>query len=92
MVMSGFERVKFLWRWMVLLGMLVMPLSVHALRCDGGLVRPNDTQEAVMEKCGQPSHQSGHKWYYGDGSSFRVHEVLFVDRKVWRIRLVRPGT
>ena len=79
-------------RTIALLVALGLPSSAHALRCDNGLVRSNDTEEAVMEKCGPPSHQHGHKWYYGDGSSFRVHEVLFVDRKVWRIRIVNPGT
>ena len=66
--------------------------GAHALRCGSSLVHTNDTQEDVMEKCGPPAHQHGHKWYYGDGSSYRVHEVLFVDRKVWRIRIVNPGT
>ena len=79
-------------RSIALLVAFALSPGAHALRCSNGLVHANDTQEDVMEKCGPPSHQHGHKWYYGDGSSFRVHEVLFVDRKVWRIRIVHPGT
>ena len=71
---------------------VTLATNAYAFRCDGGLVRMNDTKEEVLAKCGQPSHEHGHKWYYDASSGFRAREVLFVDRKVWRIQTVNPGT
>ncbi len=66
--------------------------TAHAFRCGHEIVRSGDSKAAVMEKCGQPAHQHGHRWFYDTGSSFLVREVLFVDDKVWRMRAVRPAT
>ncbi|MDJ0892186.1 MAG: DUF2845 domain-containing protein [Gammaproteobacteria bacterium] len=76
----------------LLLLTLAAASNAYALRCSHGLVHTGDTEEEVVEKCGAPAHQHGQKWFYGKESDFRVHEVLFVDRKVWRIRIVHPGT
>ncbi len=75
-----------------IMAMLGLAVNAHGFRCNHGLVRMGDTEAEVLEKCGQPAHQHNQKWYYDTDSSFLVREVLFVDRKVWRIRAVRPGT
>ncbi len=72
--------------------MLSLAGHAHGFRCNHGLVHMGDTEQEVFEKCGPPDHEHGHKWFYERDSGFLVREVLFVDRKVWRIRAVRPGT
>ncbi len=66
--------------------------TVQAFRCGHQLVRSGDSENEVVEKCGQPSHEHGNRWYYDRGPGFLVREVTFVGGKVLRVRTVNPGT
>jgi len=66
--------------------------TVQAFRCGHSIVASGDSTQEVLEKCGQPSHEHGNRWYYDRGPGFLVREVTFTGGKVLRVRTVNPGT
>ena len=66
---------------------LAAPALTHAItmRCAGGLVSAGDTEDAVLEKCGQPDSVDRFVWTYERAGSlpmlvtFELGKVSFVD-------------
>jgi hypothetical protein len=64
--------------------------DISSLRCDGGIVAPDDSADSVKEKCGEPQQvlmpdpQEPVKWVYDFGGTYYVS---IVNGKVERIQV-----
>ncbi len=79
--------------FMVFVAVLTDCLAADSFRCRGKIVSLNDTQVAVMRKCGKPSCESplGDYWVYDFGPNKYTQIVKFIDGKVNRIKTGGKG-
>ena len=79
--------------FMVYSAVLSECLAADSFRCRGKIVSLNDTQVAVMRKCGKPSYESplGDYWVYDFGPNKYTQIVKFVKGKVNRIKTGGKG-
>jgi hypothetical protein len=39
-------------------------ISADSMQCDGNLISTGDSQETVLENCGEPTSRNGDQWTY----------------------------
>ena len=69
--------------------------SAAHLKCGNKYVHKGDTENEVIQKCGQPFHTSrgGRNWYFEQSRGTFVREIIFNEHgKVMQINMVNPGT
>jgi hypothetical protein len=58
--------------------MLAGPVFADSLRCPGGyVVITGDSEDDVMEKCGEPTYTEDNKWIYDFGDPDTVTVIQF---------------